>query len=250
MKAYGGVDVYTHVFLTSALIGDKWSASRPCRFTSGERAPGTHWIGGWMGPQRAVWTLRRTENSWPYRDSNCDPSVVHPVVSRYTDCAIRVLVVHTILSYFLRSILILSRILVRGEYSFHIWPPLPPEIEHAVRTGRFEEEEHFVTSSGTEPRLPCRPTRTLVVIVTELTRLLVKLVDHVFRDIFFNLWQVVSCTKFCQRKTSVINKQERYNLAQFTGHGSRSFIESHELLITAALCSVECSFLVAAENRN
>jgi hypothetical protein len=39
--------------LTSALDGGEWSASRPGRFTPGERAPGTHWIGGWVGP-RAV----------------------------------------------------------------------------------------------------------------------------------------------------------------------------------------------------
>jgi hypothetical protein len=30
----------------------------------------------------------RRENSWPYRDWNSDPSVVQPVASRYTDCAI------------------------------------------------------------------------------------------------------------------------------------------------------------------
>jgi hypothetical protein len=51
MKAYGGEDVYIHIFLTSALVGDEWSASRPDRFTPGERAPGTQWIGGWMGPR-------------------------------------------------------------------------------------------------------------------------------------------------------------------------------------------------------
>jgi hypothetical protein len=33
MKAYGGVDVYIHIFLTSAIAGGEWSASRPCRFT-------------------------------------------------------------------------------------------------------------------------------------------------------------------------------------------------------------------------
>jgi hypothetical protein len=32
--AYGGVDVSIHIFLTSAL--GEWSASRLCRFTSGE----------------------------------------------------------------------------------------------------------------------------------------------------------------------------------------------------------------------
>jgi hypothetical protein len=50
MKAYGAVDVYIHIFLTSALVGGEWSASRPGRFTSGERVPGTHWIGGWVDP--------------------------------------------------------------------------------------------------------------------------------------------------------------------------------------------------------
>jgi hypothetical protein len=39
-----------HVFLTSALAGGEWSASRPGRFNPGERAPSTHWIGGWVGP--------------------------------------------------------------------------------------------------------------------------------------------------------------------------------------------------------
>jgi hypothetical protein len=45
MKAYAGVDVQIHIFLTSKLAGREWSASCPCHFTPGERAPGTHWIG-------------------------------------------------------------------------------------------------------------------------------------------------------------------------------------------------------------
>jgi hypothetical protein len=55
MKAYGGVDVWTHVFLTSALAGGERSASRPCRFTPGGKSPhGSHWIGGWVGPRASL----------------------------------------------------------------------------------------------------------------------------------------------------------------------------------------------------
>jgi hypothetical protein len=49
MKAYGGVNVEVHIFLTSTLVGGEWSDSRPCRFTPGERASATHYIGGWVG---------------------------------------------------------------------------------------------------------------------------------------------------------------------------------------------------------
>jgi hypothetical protein len=47
MKTYAGVAVY-NILLTSALV-DEWSGSRPGRFTPQERAPGIHWIGGWVG---------------------------------------------------------------------------------------------------------------------------------------------------------------------------------------------------------
>jgi hypothetical protein len=41
----GGIDPPS---LTSALDGGKWSASRLCRFTPGEKAPGIHWKeAGW-----------------------------------------------------------------------------------------------------------------------------------------------------------------------------------------------------------
>jgi hypothetical protein len=72
------VDVWIHVFLTLALVGGEWSDSRPGRFNSGERAPGTHYGGGWVAPEPVCRTCRR-ENSWPYRDSNTDSSLVQPV---------------------------------------------------------------------------------------------------------------------------------------------------------------------------
>jgi hypothetical protein len=51
MKTYGGVVVYLQAFLTSAPEEGEWSASRPDLFTRGERAPGTQWRGGWVGPR-------------------------------------------------------------------------------------------------------------------------------------------------------------------------------------------------------
>jgi hypothetical protein len=34
MKTYGGVEAWLHSFLTSGLVGDEWSISRPGRFTT------------------------------------------------------------------------------------------------------------------------------------------------------------------------------------------------------------------------
>jgi hypothetical protein len=45
----GGVDVYIHVSLISALVGGEWSASHPGRFTYS-----THWIGGWVDPRAGL----------------------------------------------------------------------------------------------------------------------------------------------------------------------------------------------------
>jgi hypothetical protein len=50
----GKVDVYIYIFLTSTLVGGDWSASRPCRFTPGEKAFGTHWIGGLVDPRAGL----------------------------------------------------------------------------------------------------------------------------------------------------------------------------------------------------
>jgi hypothetical protein len=55
MKAYGGVDVYTHIFLTSAFAGSEWSAL----FTPRERLPGTHWIGGWVDSRAGLDDLKK-----------------------------------------------------------------------------------------------------------------------------------------------------------------------------------------------
>jgi hypothetical protein len=60
MKAYGIRCIDQH-FFTSALVGGEWSTSRPGRFTPGERAPGTHWIGGWVGLRAGLDDLEKRE---------------------------------------------------------------------------------------------------------------------------------------------------------------------------------------------
>jgi hypothetical protein len=83
MKAYGGVDVYIHICLTATLAGGEWSASRPGRFTPGERVLCTNWIGGCVNPsvglddveKRKFLTLLGLE-------------LQPPVARRYTDYAI------------------------------------------------------------------------------------------------------------------------------------------------------------------
>jgi hypothetical protein len=90
MKTYEEVDVQTHIFLTSALVGGEWSASRSGRFTPGERVPGTPQIGGLVGPRTDLDNVERRK-SCPYQDSNSDLSAVQPTASRYTDCTIAAL---------------------------------------------------------------------------------------------------------------------------------------------------------------
>jgi hypothetical protein len=54
----------------------------PAAFTPRESAPGTHWI-GCVDPRADL-----EDNSFPYQDSNSDPSAIQAVASRYTDWAI------------------------------------------------------------------------------------------------------------------------------------------------------------------
>jgi hypothetical protein len=61
MKTYRGVEVQIHIFLTLALDGGEWSASHFGHFILGERAPGIHWIRGWVGP----WPVEKRINLSP-----------------------------------------------------------------------------------------------------------------------------------------------------------------------------------------
>jgi len=48
-------------------VSGQLSASRPGHFTPRERAPGTHWIGGWVGPSAgldAVVNWKNLSRTW------------------------------------------------------------------------------------------------------------------------------------------------------------------------------------------
>jgi hypothetical protein len=62
----------SYSYLTSALDGGEWSASRPGRAILGERTPGTHWIGGWVGPRAGLDAGARRKILCPCRGSNPD----------------------------------------------------------------------------------------------------------------------------------------------------------------------------------
>jgi hypothetical protein len=62
MKVYGRVDIYIHVFLTSALIAGECSDSRPGRFTPGNKAPGSHRVGGWVSPTACLDAMEKRKS--------------------------------------------------------------------------------------------------------------------------------------------------------------------------------------------
>jgi hypothetical protein len=76
MKTYGEEDVLIHIFLTSALAEDEWSASRPCRFASWEGAPGTHSIGDWLDPRAGLNNVEIILDFLDPTGTRSDPSVV------------------------------------------------------------------------------------------------------------------------------------------------------------------------------
>jgi hypothetical protein len=74
-----------HIFLTSALVGGEWSASRPGRFTPAERAPVTHGVGGWVDPRAGLDDVEKRK-FLTLPELEIQP-LCHPARS-YTDCAL------------------------------------------------------------------------------------------------------------------------------------------------------------------
>ena len=65
--------------MTAALEGSEWSAARPGRTLPPRERPGTHFTGGWVGPQGRS---GRAENLVP---TGIRSRIVQPVVSRSTN---------------------------------------------------------------------------------------------------------------------------------------------------------------------
>jgi hypothetical protein len=63
-------------------LGARWgelSASRPGRFAHGEIAPGTHWIGGSVGPRAVLDAVVKRKIPNPRRESKPRTPIVQPL---------------------------------------------------------------------------------------------------------------------------------------------------------------------------
>jgi hypothetical protein len=86
MKALGGEEVELLLILD---LGTRWGwvvsvTPRP-RFSPGERNPGTHCTGGWVGPRAGLDTEATGKILCLCRGSNLDRPVVQPVARHYTE---------------------------------------------------------------------------------------------------------------------------------------------------------------------
>jgi hypothetical protein len=73
--------MYRHIFLTSALAGGERSTSRPSSFTPGERARGTHWIGGWVDPRAGLDDMEKIlDQGVELRPLSCPACSQSPVI--------------------------------------------------------------------------------------------------------------------------------------------------------------------------
>jgi hypothetical protein len=64
--------------LTSELDGSEWSVSNLGLCTTRERAPGTLWIGGWVGPRAGPDAVVKRKIPSPRRESNPRNPIVQP----------------------------------------------------------------------------------------------------------------------------------------------------------------------------
>jgi len=75
MKTCEGMEVCVHAFLTLALDGGEWSASRPGRFILRGKTPGTHCIGDWVDPGAGLDAMAKRKNHCHFEESKpCRPA--------------------------------------------------------------------------------------------------------------------------------------------------------------------------------
>jgi hypothetical protein len=80
-------DVTTDV-RTITLPLPKWNWSKWWHSTNSlllTNDPGTHWIGGWVGPRAVLGAVVKRKIPSPRRESNPRTPIVQPVVQLYTD---------------------------------------------------------------------------------------------------------------------------------------------------------------------
>jgi hypothetical protein len=81
------MEVQLHSFLTSALDGGEWSASRTSRFISGVRVAGSNCTEGWVGPRAGMDDMVKGKNPIILPAGNLAPPprlpVVQPVIQKH-----------------------------------------------------------------------------------------------------------------------------------------------------------------------
>jgi hypothetical protein len=83
----------------------------PAALCSGERTPGTHCTGGWVGPRAGLDTEVRGKILCPCRGSNPDHSIVQSVVRHHTAWATRLLIINA----YIQNILALPTLLYDSD---------------------------------------------------------------------------------------------------------------------------------------
>jgi hypothetical protein len=62
------------------------SGQLPAALPPGKRAPGTHWIGSWVGPRTVLDAVVKRKIPSSRRETNPRTPTVQPVAQNYTDC--------------------------------------------------------------------------------------------------------------------------------------------------------------------
>jgi hypothetical protein len=65
MKTYWGCGGIAPHIIALAVDGGEWLVSRPGHFIPRVRVPGTHWVGGWVGPRAGLDAALKRKNPQP-----------------------------------------------------------------------------------------------------------------------------------------------------------------------------------------